>query len=476
MNIALECDDCPIGWTSKSGQDKCTMCEPGSTPNTESTSCDTCELGRHGPSNTECLDCRAGTYQDARGQIKCEECPVDTYGTKPKATSKAECEACKSDRTTSNATAQSLETSCICTATLYYTNAKNECEECMNGADCSDHDGILLNELHALNGYWRPTAQSTTFADCSKGYSTLDAKELAEARCCPLGQCNHTNVTTTASSKDGARFEHPDEQCYEGYAGPLCLSCATDYVKMGISCSKCEGGAKFVLAFLPLLSLSLVVCVAALLFMICGKKKVEDDANDVSENAETWFGQIKIALSFVQVFGSMSSVLNGVPWPATFLSFSLPLQAFNLDFLSLLSYSTCQVAVRFFDMFILHMILPFVLLFALIGAYAIARCLVKSDAKKKQIKALLFKMIILVILFLFPGLAQKIFTVFKCVKIDGIAKILLEKDVSVVCHVGEHLTYTAIAVGFMMLYIVGKYKYIQTRRKNIFSSKVFSTF
>ena len=99
------------------------------------------------------------------------------------------------------------------------------------------------------------------------------------------------------------------------------------------------------------------------------------------------------------------------------------------------------------------MLLPFICLLALLSAFGIARCLTRKNKEKRQhVVALVFKMVILMVLLLFPGLSQKIFTVFKCKQIDGIDGVmLLEKDVSVVCHAGEHLTYTAIAVVFLIV-------------------------
>ena len=41
------------------------------------------------------------------------------------------------------------------------------------------------------------------------------------------------------------------------------------------------------------------------------------------ETAETIFGQIKILISFLQIMSSMPTVMESVPWPEAFLSFSV---------------------------------------------------------------------------------------------------------------------------------------------------------
>ena len=66
------------------------------------------------------------------------------------------------------------------------------------------------------------------------------------------------------------------------------------------------------------------------------------------------FGQMKILLSFIQVFASMPNVLDSVPWPPIFVQISFPLGFLNFDIIKVLSASSCLVSVRFFDRFILH--------------------------------------------------------------------------------------------------------------------------
>ena len=66
------------------------------------------------------------------------------------------------------------------------------------------------------------------------------------------------------------------------------------------------------------------------------------------------------------------------------------------------------------------------------------------------------KIVVLVILLLFPGLSTKLFSMFKCQSFDGIEdKLLLVQDYSIDCNQGEHITFTLIGVIFLGLYIAG---------------------
>jgi hypothetical protein len=172
------------------------------------------------------------------------------------------------------------------------------------------------------------------------------------------------------------------------------------------------------------------------------------------KKANRMVGQIKILLSFLQIFSSMPNVLDSVPWPTVFLQISLPLGIFNLDFLSVLSENSCGVSVPFYDRFVLHMLLPVFCLVAIIAAYLIARICSKKE-KRVIINETTSKVVILVVLLLFPGLSTKVFQMFKCQKIDGIDLPLLVQDFNVTCYQGDHNLYITLASAFLGLYILG---------------------
>lgn len=104
----------------------------------------------------------------------------------------------------------------------------------------------------------------------------------------------------------------------------------------------------------------------------------------------------------------MPDVMNGVPWPKPFLQLALPLGLANLDFLAVLAETGCSLNVRFYDKFILHMILPVGCVVMIALAYLSAKrfCIKKGDIEKAlQVKEIASKSIILIILCLHPGVS-----------------------------------------------------------------------
>ena len=58
-------------------------------------------------------------------------------------------------------------------------------------------------------------------------------------------------------------------------------------------------------------------------------------------------------------------------------------------------------------------------------------------------------------LFLYPGLATKIFSVFRCKSIVGIEGRVLVADFSIRCYDTKHALYLIVAGAFLGLYIIG---------------------
>ena len=363
--------------------------------------CDTCDLGRWGNING-CKDCEIGQYNDARGQKSCISCPIDTFGTQSKSTSNLECVKCESTRTTGLIKGATDVGACLCKRVDYYQNDHRECIACPVGADCSAKNGITLSELVALNGYWRPDRSTTVFSNCKAGYNSLEAQQLADDRCCPLDPNTNLSICVQTGNASNGSFTHTDEQCQNGYSGALCLVCANGFVKQGTTCISCPGGASIGIAVVPLLVMLTLLFVVVLAFILGGRK-----ATTNAETSNKWFGQAKIILTFVQILSSMPGVLDGVPWPKPFLEFTLPLSLSNLDFLSVLQKTGCGLNVRFYDRFLLHMILPFGCFFVILLAFIVAtkKCLKEDDVKHMQAKEIASKATILVILLLYPGLS-----------------------------------------------------------------------
>ena len=145
-----------------------------------------------------------------------------------------------------------------------------------------------------------------------------------------------------------------------------------------------------------------------------------------------------------------------MPWPLPFVNFTFSLSFVNLDFLSIFMKSSCSLSVPFLDQFVLHMILPVLLMFSLLLAYVCSRCCLKTNKEKlKRGIELKYQLLLLGVLFLYPGLATTIFSVFRCKTIDGIDGQVLVADFAIRCYESTHNSYLIVAGAFMLLYILG---------------------
>jgi cbb3-type cytochrome oxidase subunit 3 len=410
------------------------------------------DLGKYGRSKGVCSICPAGRYQDGKGESVCKLCDVDTFLPGAGKSSNADCEDCPIERSTGLAVGVVDSSACLCRRDLFYTDVNGTCSACPTGADCSAKDGLTLSELFAQPGHWRPSTDSNTFSPCHKGHRGLDAKDLARQRCCPTDKATNTSICSRINVTD----DNLDAQCQDGYSGPLCLVCSENFVMMGGRCTSCPGGASFSIAMVPMLGTCVLLFIAVLLYILCGAKRREamEEANGKVGMADDIVGQLKILLSFLQIFAALPNVLDSVPWPSEFLQVSLPLGIFNLDVLSLLSGTGCELSVRFYDRFMLHMLLPVCCLVAIAAAYFIAR-LCSKKKQREQINETTSKVVIMVVLLLFPGLSTKIFQMFKCQTIEGIRLPLLVQDYSVTCYQGEHESFVMLAFTFLVIYILG---------------------
>ena len=163
-------------------------------------------------------------------------------------------------------------------------------------------------------------------------------------------------------------------------------------------------------------------------------------------------------IAFLQVLSSVPSVMESVPWPELFMSFAVPLTAINLNFMGIFSIASCSLSVLFPHQFIISMGTPIVILIAVLLAYCASGCCAKDKSPQgKQFRiAKASKIVIVILLFIYPGLCEKVFTMLRCKTIDGISDgQVLVADWSVRCGQGEHVMYSALAFVFMGVYILG---------------------
>ena len=359
------CIDCPIGWSSEDGSAKCQACGAGTfgegcqfcpigyarhgsdsdattcrmcklgetTTNVGAATCEKCDLGKYGNKEGECTFCLPGQYQDGKGETQCKACEIDTYLSKSGKSSKADCDNCDSEKSTGTATGNTEQSSCLCRRTKNYQNDEGECVSCPVGADCSKKDGISVEEIIPQIGFWRPSIDENIFLNCADGYLGVGGQQLGQQRCCPMN-------TTTNTSVCKPLVDSTNEQCLDGYQGPLCRACNPNtHVVSGNGCKTCEGGASFSAAALSLAGFLSIFYLFALLVLIRSKPPRDAVGRAKARRAMkiriAVVGQFKLLLNFLQVLTSMDKTCNSVPWPLNFRSFLSFLDVINLDVMGL---------------------------------------------------------------------------------------------------------------------------------------------
>lgn len=135
------------------------------------------------------------------------------------------------------------------------------------------------------------------------------------------------------------------------------------------------------------------------------------------------------------------------------LAFSFSLGIVNLDFLSILVSSSCRLSVRPLDRFLLHMALPPLLLCAFLGAYTTTRIFGAKNLRKVRWQTTL-KALIFVSLLIYPGVATRVFSIFRCQPISDSISVL-QQDFGIACYGDEHLMFIGFAAAGLCVYIFG---------------------
>ena len=258
------CQKCTVGMYR--GEDdapsRCLTCEIGTTSTRGSAGCSPCALGKfHDQVKKQCLDCPVGSYQDFGGSTECKQCPVDTYSSTPGKASKADCTPCNSQRSTGESQGNTNASACLCRRTDFYQNNQTECVVCPPGGDCSASDGLTLNNIIALPGYWRANSTTDIFTDCAVAFSaSLNATKDASERC--------IGGSMTRNSKESF---NSDTQCKKGFGGPSCMACIDGYVMLDVECTKCEASIYNVIG-----AVSGILVIVYFIFVILFMRAKED--------------------------------------------------------------------------------------------------------------------------------------------------------------------------------------------------------
>ena len=163
--------------------------------------------------------------------------------------------------------------------------------------------------------------------------------------------------------------------------------------------------------------------------------------------------------------GSLSVTFPSIPWPKIFLGYTLKFGAiFNLNVGQLFAFTNCQLNLPFLDGFVVHLLLLVLLCVAIIFGYALALCCWgrKDAALAEQYKQICVKILIMLIMFLYPSICVKTFTGLRCTAVfpfatsdgtNGTLRVMSE-DWNVLCDSGEDYWYNYTTLSYIVMGVV----------------------
>ena len=176
----------------------------------------------------------------------------------------------------------------------------------------------------------------------------------------------------------------------------------------------------------------------------------------------------KQLLTFMQLSCSFMMTFDQIEWPITFKTISLSGAFSNLDFIAYLQGidvpEYCSLTMPFLEQFWWHMLLVPILVTALFTMFMLNRvlCLMGGGSKKKKSGRIantntFWNFLNMILFLLYPGLAQRVFQVFKCTIVQEVpsVRIGLVQDLTIECHQDVHKFYIACATMFLILYVIG---------------------
>ena len=487
------CQFCPAGYAQPiPDQLQCEMCARGDESLKQGgRQCSWCDLGKFGVApGKPCESCQAGRYQDDKRASTCKDCPADTYSSALGATSLSQCESCSVEKTTSGIRGSIEERSCWCRAADYFqTNltvaeksssssnsnsnssnggggrmiATSKCIPCPNpGAKCTRYDGIdgvTIEEIHPLPGFWRANSKETSFASCERALVGQEKSlQRARERCCPLNS-SLKDISTCDLGNQGDAWQQ-DHQCLAGYMGPLCMVCDEEngFIRVGHDCLPCAGGSDITGAVMSLVGVCafMMVCVFVYVLFVKPPKILHKDSRTDKDH---FTGVVVILVSYMQIISVMARTVSGsVKLPNEWVAFSNGMFFVNFDLAFALPFVSCRLSIPYVAKLMLHMATPICFFIVIESATFLATCVRrhKSEllyhAQKNAGLTILQNLGIL----LYPSLTTRIFSGFRCYNVEGVG-YRLESDFSIPCweNGGSHEVVRALAIGGTILYTIG---------------------
>ena len=360
--------------------------------------------------------------------------------------------SCSDDRTTGTATSCKSSSACLCKKEEYFQSDDDAtlCNLCPPGAVCPI-DGSYLIHIHAKPGYWMPSNVTEELIDCGNAYSDIRLQILARERCCPSS--SSSSLCDTVPRKSDWTT---DDQCEWGYAGPLCVACASTHVFFEESCIECEGGSPLWIGVVGLIGVAFIL----FLIVLVSLKKTTTSEEHVDETRATRLtGMLSITVSWLQILSALT-VTYKLAWPSDFATYSQGTGAIvNLEIMSLLAIGSCHLAVPFINKFLLQIMTPPLFIFVVFAAWLILKCVQgKQKGWQKVQKArteAAQSFVVIIIQLLYPKLATRTFQMFRCVDLGEKLGQLLDADFSKQCFEGVHADYVPFAIFSVVFYLVG---------------------
>ncbi|GMH72487.1 hypothetical protein TrLO_g15570 [Triparma laevis f. longispina] len=491
-----QCQICSVGfiaWTA--GSPNCWACDPGKHTNEQQTDCESCSVGKYsGTAASQCSSCESGKYATA-GSPNCFACEAGKYTNGDKdacincpegkisGTASSMCTVCETGKyaegvgnvacnfcndyeavlgSTTYGNGTKSVSGCVCPAGEY--DMYDMCARLPEGVK-SYIVGFTVENLDIEEGYWRSSRSSSVILPC---------------------------LVETGEHCVGGN--DPEDQCAEGYTGPLCAVCQDGYASTGsgmfLKCSTCEGGdvtitiaVGFGLFFSTIFFLAGLTCCCR---KVRRSEEGEDGDNDndrmtlsnndslASKRGQTRkelskidskkkFSKVdslieaydecrpygKIVLSYLQIAGGLSFNFD-IGFPPLFTQFmGIMASVVNVEFLSMMPLG-CVMNSDSHHTLLMYTLTPFFAGVGMLIAYKVLKLKGKVEASNAVFGWFLF-----MTFFILPSVSMKIFSTFACREFDGGYGSFMRVDYSIDCLSDEHKMYEMYAGVCVLIFVVG---------------------
>ena len=307
-----------------------------------------------------------------------------------------------------------------------------------------------------------------------------------------------------------------DSQCAAKTHGAMCGACMDGYTRQGGICKICQRSytLPYSLMFIIFLLVMLVASVLTRSALKKLKKEQEEQETDgegskdaggkigtkdavkllagnitaaskvMSQSRKKTIQQVqqstKQLITFGQILSSVTITFDSIPWPITFRTLSLNIQLANFDVFGWIQGidrpDACSLTLPFIQLFYYHMaLLPVILIASMLVYILLGPCFKGKLGSNARIDTL-WQIINLSMFCLYPGLAQRIFQIFRCTTVTFYPEKVqyMSNDFNVRCYGDEHTYATHVAIVFMVLFVLGIPAFMFTtlyRNKHILHSK-----